>query len=87
MDRVELVYVDANKQVVHLHIEITHGTCVGDVLNSSGIWMTHPETKALTAGIFGIRCGLDTLLKPGDRVELYRALVSDPKEKRRERAK
>jgi putative ubiquitin-RnfH superfamily antitoxin RatB of RatAB toxin-antitoxin module len=38
------------------------------------------------AGIFGKKKPLDTLLRPGDRVELYRPLLADPKESRRRRA-
>lgn len=37
-------------------------------------------------GIFGKPCTLATVLRDGDRVELYRALLCDPKEVRRQRA-
>ena len=37
-------------------------------------------------GIFGQRCEPQTVLFDGDRVEIYRALVFDPKESRRRRA-
>lgn len=36
-------------------------------------------------GIFGTAVTRDRILRPGDRVELYRALAADPKEARRER--
>ncbi|AZV93768.1 RnfH family protein [Kerstersia gyiorum] len=41
---------------------------------------------ALDLGIFGKRCTLETLLRDGDRVEIYRPLVFDPMESRRRRA-
>ncbi len=37
-------------------------------------------------GIFGKKKTADTVLRDGDRVELYRALLADPKESRRRRA-
>ena len=37
-------------------------------------------------GIFGKKKPLDTVLRDGDRVELYRPLLADPKETRRRRA-
>lgn len=40
-----------------------------------------PET--LTLGIFGKKTAEDTILQDGDRVEIYRDLILDPKEARR----
>ena len=37
-------------------------------------------------GIFGKAVKLDTLLSDGDRVEIYRPLIADPKEARKRRA-
>ena len=37
-------------------------------------------------GIYGKRCSLDELVKEGDRIEIYRPLINDPKEIRRRRA-
>ena len=37
-------------------------------------------------GVFGRLCKLDQVLKTGDRVEIYRPLLVDPKEMRRTRA-
>jgi hypothetical protein len=38
-------------------------------------------------GVFGKRVPPDTPLADGDRVEIYRALLLDPKERRRQRAR
>ena len=43
-----------------------------------------PSTQV--AGVWGRACALSTVLKPGDRVEVYRPLAMDPKEARRQRA-
>lgn len=52
----------------------------------------HPELamawdKASGFGVFGEPRTLESLLAPGDRVELWRPLLADPKEARRERAR
>ncbi|PXZ03411.1 RnfH family protein [Gilliamella apicola] len=37
-------------------------------------------------GIYGKRCELSEPVKDGDRIEIYRALINDPKEIRRKKA-
>jgi putative ubiquitin-RnfH superfamily antitoxin RatB of RatAB toxin-antitoxin module len=37
-------------------------------------------------GIFGRKVSLERVLENGDRVEIYRPLIADPKEVRRQRA-
>lgn len=44
-----------------------------------------PASAAL--GVFGERVQDDYLLRPGDRVEIYRPLQQDPKDLRRQRAR
>ncbi|MCS6946562.1 MAG: RnfH family protein, partial [Steroidobacteraceae bacterium] len=39
-----------------------------------------------TVGVFGVVCGRDRPLEPGDRIEIYRPLKVDPKDARRTRA-
>lgn len=48
--------------------------------------LTLPDFAAARYGIFGVECGLDTPLRNGDRVEVYKALLDDPKVIRRRRA-
>jgi putative ubiquitin-RnfH superfamily antitoxin RatB of RatAB toxin-antitoxin module len=38
------------------------------------------------AGIFGVRCGREAVPRAGDRIELYRPLLADPRHSRRQRA-
>lgn len=87
MVRVELVYVASDKSLVHLKLSLGLGATVADALNESGVLITNPEVKGLPVGIFAKQVTLDTLLKSGDRIEIYRPLTLDPKEKRRQRAK
>jgi len=44
------------------------------------------DWRSQGVGIFGQRCEPEAVLCDGDRVEIYRALVFDPKESRRRRA-
>ena len=85
--RVELVYAlhDAQDVVV---LTLPAGTTVGDAIAVSGIG---PRCRGIDAGaapvgIYGRVVTRDAVLSDGDRVEIYRALLADPKQARRRRA-
>jgi putative ubiquitin-RnfH superfamily antitoxin RatB of RatAB toxin-antitoxin module len=63
-------------------------TPLGWTIERSGIRNEFPEMvvddKAL--GIFSRKVGPDYIMRAGDRLEIYRPLVADPKEIRRQRA-
>ena len=61
-------------------VELPAGALVRDALRAAG-------AEADAVGVFGKRVALDAPLADGDRVELYRPLLIDPKERRRRRAK
>jgi hypothetical protein len=44
------------------------------------------ELDTAKVGIFGLKASPDRVLREGDRVEIYRPLIADPKESRRQRA-
>ena len=85
--RVEVAYALADKQVV-LSIDVCAGAEVKSAIEQSGILREFPEIdlERNRVGIFGSVCGLDRKLSAGDRVEIYRPLIHDPKEARRKRA-
>lgn len=85
--QIEIVYVVAPRITVERCVDFMPGMRVCDALQSSGLWELYPETQHLSVGIFAKRVALDHLVRPGDRLEIYRALIADPKEKRRQRAK
>lgn len=87
MVKIELVYITGDGVVLHLSLDLASGSTVEAALSASGVFNTHPETKELPVGIYAKQVSLDTVLKDGDRVELYRPLVRDPKEKRRQIAR
>ncbi|WP_133136823.1 RnfH family protein [Legionella rowbothamii] len=86
MVKVELVYITKEQQIVHQRLELKQGATVADALLVSGIYDSHPETEKMSVGIYAKQVTLDTELKDGDRVEIYRPLSLDPKENRRQRA-
>ncbi|CEG58130.1 RnfH family protein [Legionella fallonii] len=87
MVKVELVYVPKDRPAIQITMDLKQGTTVAQALAESGIYNLYPETKDVSVGIYAKKVSLDTILKNGDRLELYRPLVSDPKEKRRQLAR
>lgn len=86
MVKIELVYVAVDRSTVHMVLDLKQGATVFDALNASGIYNTHPETRNMVVGIYAKQVSLEHVLQEGDRVEIYRPLVLDPKEKRRQKA-
>lgn len=87
MVKVELVYVAQDGATLHLNMDLKQGSTVYDALIKSEIYDSYPETKDLSFGIYAKQVTLDTVLKEGDRIEIYRPLERDPKEKRRQLAR
>ncbi len=84
---VEVAYALEKKQTL-LELEVDKGTTLKQAIELSGIIDTYPQidlTKDKT-GIFGKIAKLDTVLREKDRVEIYRPLIADPKQVRKERA-
>lgn len=59
-----------------------------EAVNLSGVFEAFPELQdtALKLGVFGKITKADVELHDGDRVEIYRPLIADPKEARKKRA-
>ncbi len=81
---VEVVYASKEQQTL-LEVEMPVGATVEMAIRQSGILKQFPELdlKELAVGIFSKKTTLDTPLRPGDRVEIYRPLELDPKDRRR----
>jgi putative ubiquitin-RnfH superfamily antitoxin RatB of RatAB toxin-antitoxin module len=86
--RVEVVYALPEKQLL-LSLEVPEGTTLEEAIERSGIVNEFPglEVDPQRVGIFGNKARLQDTLREGDRVEIYRPLIADPKESRRQRAK
>lgn len=86
MLKVEVVFVAADKTIFHRELQVSHGVSVGEVLSLSGLYEAHPESGDMSVGIYSKRVNADDILKDGDRIEVYRSLQHDPKDKRRLKA-
>lgn len=84
---VEVAYAEPQRQLI-IPVNVDLGTTVGAAIVQSGIMIEFPELDIENSkvGIFGKVSTMDTQLKDGDRVEIYRPLIADPKEVRRKRA-
>jgi uncharacterized protein len=68
-------------------VELATGATVGDAVDRSGLVAQYRvDPTALAFAIFGRRARADEALAEGDRVELTRPLVADPKAARATRA-
>lgn len=85
--RIEVVYADST-QVHVLPLAVCEGSTVKEAIDLSGILAICPDINfdVNKVGIFSIVCELDTVVDNGDRVEIYRPLINDPKDARRKRA-
>lgn len=74
------------QEIVSLHLAA--GSTVADAIEQSAILGRFPgfELDPGKVGIFSNKVTLDRVLDAGDRVEIYRPLIADPKEVRRQRA-
>eukprot|EP01126_Amoeba_proteus_P024393 TRINITY_DN24595_c0_g1_i1.p2 TRINITY_DN24595_c0_g1~~TRINITY_DN24595_c0_g1_i1.p2 ORF type:complete len:102 (-),score=6.72 TRINITY_DN24595_c0_g1_i1:440-745(-) len=86
--RVEIAYLKPNLQTV-LGVNIVAGGTILMALQESKLLELFPELELekLILGIFSEIKTLDTKLVAGDRVEIYRPLVIDPKQARLARVK
>ena len=86
--RIEVVYALPDRQEL-IAVDLPSGAILSDAVMASGLQQKYPDIEAgvTPAGIFGKRADWDAALEDGDRVELYRALIADPKEQRRRRVR
>ena len=69
-------------------VRVAPGSTVEQAIVASGLLKEIPEIDlgVNPVGIYGKKKTLDTILRPLDRIEIYRPLRADPKESRRRRA-
>lgn len=84
---VEVAYARPDEQVV-IPLRVPPGATVEEAIRRSGVLERFPEIDLARnkVGIFSKITKLDTTLRDKDRVEIYRALIADPKDVRRKRA-
>lgn len=84
---IEIAYATAQKQVI-LELEVACGSRAREVIEGCEIRQHFPEIdlENCDIGVFGKAVADDYQLSDGDRIEIYRPLIADPKEVRRQRA-
>ena len=84
---IEICYALPEKQLP-IPLKLAVGATLQQALDASGVLEKHPEIdlKKNKFGIFAKLSKLDSILRDGDRVEIYRPLIADPKEVRKQRA-
>ena len=85
--QVEVIYASPDRQAIKA-LQIPYGSSVQQAIDLSGILDDCPEINLQSnkVGIFSQFCALEDVLQNEDRVEIYRPLLQDPKDARRERA-
>ncbi len=84
---VEVAYALPDKQSL-VSLEVEKGTTLKEAIEASGILDSFEQIDLTKdrVGIFSKFSTLDTVLREKDRVEIYRPLIADPKQVRKERA-
>jgi putative ubiquitin-RnfH superfamily antitoxin RatB of RatAB toxin-antitoxin module len=89
MIKVEVAYATPEKQSI-VEVEVPEGTTMVEAVRQSGIDREFPELvlEGVPMGVFGRKIPKPEaeVLSAGDRVELYRPLLIDPKQARLNRA-
>lgn len=84
---VEVVYALPARQEL-LSLRVAEGSTVREAVEASGLLAKYPEIDLAKnkLGVFGKLVKPETALREHDRVEIYRPLIADPKEVRKQRA-
>lgn len=85
--QIEVAYAKAEKQEI-VELKLPAGSTIQQAVEASGLLQRYPEIELAKAkvGVYGKLARLDTALRERDRVEIYRPLIADPKEVRKQRA-
>lgn len=84
---IEVVYALPKEQLI-FSVELDEGATVEQAVEACGILKKYPEIdlKKNKLGVYSRLVKADTVLVDGERVEIYRPLIADPKEMRKRRA-
>ncbi len=85
--QVEVAYARPDTQVI-IPVKVPVGATVEEAVKLSGVLDNFPEIDLAVnkVGVFGKLTKLSAALRAADRVEIYRTLIADPKEVRKQRA-
>jgi putative ubiquitin-RnfH superfamily antitoxin RatB of RatAB toxin-antitoxin module len=83
---VGVCYAQSDRQL-WMRLEVPDNSTIEETINLSGVLKLYPEINLSSqkVGIFGKIAALDTTVKDGDRVEIYRQITADPQTVQRRR--
>lgn len=81
--RIEVAYALPDEQFL-FEQEVEEGCTIEQALKTSKLLEEFPDLNIDKVGIFGRLVPADTPLREGDRIEVYRPLKVDPRERRRQ---
>lgn len=86
---VSVVYADTSGSLFERLLIVPRDATVGQAIMASDVLIAYPELAqlglaSLSAGVYSRRKKLDDGLYDGDRIEIYRPLIIDPKDRRRQ---
>lgn len=86
--RIQVCYAHPDRQLL-TDLTVSEGTTISQAIRLSGIAneVSGLDVATCKVGVYGKLKSLDTPVRAGDRIEIYRPLLADPKEARRRRAK
>lgn len=82
--QIDLFWSPIRGELREMQLTLPAGATLAQALLASG-WFASEILPSLQAGVWGKLRPLETVLREGDRVEIYRPLTVDPKEARRQR--
>jgi len=84
---VEVVYALPDEQMLFA-VRVPRRSTIRAAVERSGLMQRYPDIDLdrCAVGVYGKRVVMNGTVKPGDRIEIYRPLVADPKQSRRRRA-
>jgi len=86
--KIEITYALPDRQEL-VTIDLPEGSTVMQAVEASGLLQKYPEIDpggVNKLGVFAKLAKADSVLRDRDRVEIYRPLIADPKEVRRQKA-
>lgn len=86
--KIEITYALPDRQEL-VNVDLPEGSTVMQAIEASGLLQKYPEIDpggVNKLGVFAKLAKADAVLRDRDRVEIYRPLIADPKEVRRQKA-
>jgi putative ubiquitin-RnfH superfamily antitoxin RatB of RatAB toxin-antitoxin module len=88
MNRIRVSVIEALPDSVRMvELQLDADSRVADALTHPEVLEVFPDAPERAFGIYAKRVDPSTALHDGDRIELYRPLIADPKQSRMERVR